>query len=546
LSSWESRAAELLRALRLESIRKKILAFAILATLIPSVSTAWISYHQNREALTEKITETLRASSGQTAREIDIWLKERLLDLRVFASSYEVSENLERAAGRTSSATPRLQNYLRSVRGRFTDYTRLTAVDPTGRLIAGSEPRAPQPDLPPEWQADLRTGTHSLGPIRPDTVPGRELLDAVVPIVSASGRMLGALAATLDLAPVTATLQRATTAGAERVLLVDREGRALLTPGRAHERSEARLPAASVTALQEPGAGAIEYESLGEVKVLGMVTAISGTPWMVVAELPASVAYARIRAQRNMTVLAVSTLLAGVGLLAYFLGLLIVRPLNRLTEGADQVAAGDLEVDLPITGSDEVARLTGVFNHMVDKLKESRTELERLSLTDGLTGLYNRRHLATTIAEELARARRQGRPCALAMLDVDHFKKYNDAHGHLAGDEVLVRVAKVIRDCTRVIDRPVRYGGEEMLVLLPDTDLAGAAEVGERIRARLAEEFFAGGRVTVSVGVAVYPEHGESPEALIMSADAALYEAKHNGRDRVVKAAAVRAEPAAG
>jgi len=545
LSSWETRAASLLRAVRLESIRKKIFAFAILATLIPSVSTTWLSYRQNRQALSEKITETLRSASGQTAREIDIWLKERLLDLRVFASSYEVSENLERAAGRTSAATPRLRNYLRSVRGRFTDYTRLTAVDPTGRLIAGSEPGPLPPDLPPEWQADLRTSTHSVGPVRPDSGLRRPVLDAVVPITTASGRMLGALSATLDLEPVVATLKRASAAGGDRVLLLDRDGRILLSPDSAVS-GDLRLPEASLEALRQPDADAVEYVSLGEMKVLGVVTALGGAPWLVVSELPSSVAFARIRAQRNMTILVVTALLAGVGLLASFLGLLIVRPLTRLTQGADRVAGGDLDVDLPITGSDEVARLTGVFNHMVDKVRESRGELERLSLTDGLTGLYNRRHLAATIAEELARARRQERPCALVMLDVDHFKKYNDAYGHLAGDEVLVRVARVIRESIRVIDRPVRYGGEEMLVLLPDTNLEGAAEVGERIRARLAEEFFAGGRVTVSIGVAVFPEHGESPEALIMSADAALYEAKHNGRDRVVRAVLERAEPPAG
>ncbi len=541
MSSWETRAAALLQAVRLESIRKKILAFAILATLIPSVSTAWLSFRNNRQALSEKITETLRSNSAQNGREIDIWLKERLLDLRVFAGSYEVSENLERAAGR-GAAAPRLENYLRSVRGRFTDYVRLTVVDPSGRLIAGSLRPAPAPDLPSDWQADLRSGTHSLGRIRRDSALGGRVVDIVVPITNTAGRSLGALAATLDLQPVVATLSRSTTPGVEHVHLLDTEGRILLTAD-TEFAADARLPAASLEALRSPGAGAVEYENLNEIPVLGVATPLAGAPWLVLAELPAKTAFAQINRQRNMTILAVLGLLAGVGLIAYLLGLLIVRPLTRLTQGADQVAAGNLDVDLPVTGSDELARLTGVFNHMVGKVRESRDALERLSVTDGLTGLYNRRHLATTIAEELARAQRQGKPCALVMLDVDHFKKYNDAHGHLAGDEVLVRVAKVIRDAIRVMDRPVRYGGEEILVLLPDTDLDGAAEVGERIRGRLAEEFFAGGRVTVSIGVAVFPEHGESPEALIMSADAALYEAKHNGRDRVVRAALERAEP---
>lgn len=544
MSSWETTAASLLRALRLESIRNKLLAFAFLATLTPSLGTAWVSYRHNRESLNEKISETLGSSSGQTGREIDLWLKERLLDLRVFASSYEVSENLERAVGRTPGAAPRLGNYLSSVRSRFTDYARLTVIDASGRVIATSQAAAPPPNLPPEWESDLRNDNHSMGVVRPDKAGGRPVIDVVVPITNAAGRTLGALAATLDLGAVTATLGSSSAAGAERLILLDQEGRILLTPGSAAPVG-ARLPAASLAALRTPGAGAVEYESLGEVPVLGVATELSGAPWLVVSELPAAVAFSRIRSQRNMTLVALGGMLVGVGLLAYLLGLLIVRPLTRLTQGADRVAGGDLDVDLPITGSDEVARLTGVFNHMVAKLREGRAELERLSLTDGLTGLFNRRHLATTITEELARARRQGRPCALVMLDVDHFKKYNDTNGHLAGDEVLVRVAQVIRDCIRVMDRPVRYGGEEMLVLLPDTDLDGAVEVGERIRARLGEEFFAGGKVTVSIGAAVFPQHGESPEALIMSADAALYEAKHAGRDRVVRASLEPVEPPA-
>jgi len=544
LSSWETKATTLLRAVRLESIRNKILAFAVLATLIPSVSTAWLSYRANRDALSDKITETLRSSSGQTSREIGLWFKERLLDLRVFASSYEVSENLERAVGRAPGAAPRLANYLKSVRSRFTIYSQLTVIDPTGRTIAASQPGGSAPRLPPEWERELHNGNHPMGDVRHEGENGPPVIDIVVPITNAAGRMVGALAATLDLGTASATLGRSASADGERVILLDADGRILLSPDTG-VAATAGLAEASLTALRALGDDAVEYESYDGLPVLGVGTTLSGAPWLLVAELPTATAFARIRSQRNMTALVIGVLLAGVGLLAYLLVLLIVRPLNRLTQGADRVAAGDLEVDLPITGGDEVARLTGVFNHMVSKLREGHSELERLSLTDGLTGLYNRRHLATTIAEELARARRQNRPCALLMLDVDHFKMYNDAHGHLAGDEVLVRVAKVIREAIRVIDRPVRYGGEEMLLLLPDTDLDGGAEVGERIRGRLAEEFFAGGRVTVSIGVAVFPEHGESPEALIMSADAAMYEAKHGGRDRVVRAGLEPAAPSA-
>ena len=122
-----------------------------------------------------------------------------------------------------------------------------------------------------------------------------------------------------------------------------------------------------------------------------------------------------------------------------------------------------------MVGSGEVSYLTHAFNDMVARLRESREQLERLSVTDSLTGLYNRRHLMERLRNETSRARRTGRPFAVLMLDLDHFKEYNDTHGHLGGDEVLTRVAAVLLASTRQVDCVSRYGGEEFLLLLPDT-----------------------------------------------------------------------------
>jgi diguanylate cyclase (GGDEF)-like protein len=200
------------------------------------------------------------------------------------------------------------------------------------------------------------------------------------------------------------------------------------------------------------------------------------------------------------------------------------------------VAAGDLAVDLPVVSGGEVGYLTEVFNNMVARLREGRQELERLSVTDDLTGLYNRRYLMETLAGEVRRARRLEHPFALLMVDIDHFKEYNDAFGHLAGDEMLTRVARVLRESTREVDCAARYGGEEFLVLLPETGVVDAAETAERIRARVAAEALAGGKITLSIGVAEFPSHGDTPEVMIAAADAALYQAKREGRNRVVRA----------
>ena len=140
------------RVFRLESLKSRIVGLALLATLIPSLGMAWISYVQNRAALTDKITEELQSVSAQTAREIDLWLRERLYDVRVFASSYEVTENIERAR-RTAGggqAGDRLSDYLTSVGERFPDYNELLVIDRQGQRLATSAERPGDVHLPPD------------------------------------------------------------------------------------------------------------------------------------------------------------------------------------------------------------------------------------------------------------------------------------------------------------------------------------------------------------------------------------------------------------
>jgi two-component system cell cycle response regulator len=183
-----------------------------------------------------------------------------------------------------------------------------------------------------------------------------------------------------------------------------------------------------------------------------------------------------------------------------------------------------------------------VFNDMVRRLREGRTELERLSVTDELTGLANRRRLMAELERELRRSGRHGRSFSILMLDVDRFKHFNDTYGHPAGDAVLKRLATTLRECVRDVDTVARYGGEEFMVILPETPAAEAARVAERIRASAETDRFTpdGGsvalNVTVSIGYAWFPENAKTPEALIEAADQALYRSKESGRNRVTAA----------
>lgn len=159
-----------------------------------------------------------------------------------------------------------------------------------------------------------------------------------------------------------------------------------------------------------------------------------------------------------------------------------------------------------------------------------------LSYRDGLTGLFNRRYFEEALWQELHRAERYRMPLSLIMADIDHFKRYNDTHGHPKGDEALKTVADILTETTRRADVVARYGGEELVLILPLTPKDSARLVAEKLRAAIANAAFPEGRLTISFGVATYPQDGSSAPDLIKAADDALYQAKRAGRNRVVVA----------
>jgi two-component system, cell cycle response regulator len=213
----------------------------------------------------------------------------------------------------------------------------------------------------------------------------------------------------------------------------------------------------------------------------------------------------------------------------------------------DKVAGLDAGADdyltKPINFPELEARVRSMLRikRLQDELAEKNLELERLSISDGLTGLYNHRHIHGLLAEEYERVSRTNDCMSVAMLDLDHFKRVNDTYGHQAGDRVLVELSDILRESARDIDRLGRYGGEEFMALLPETCIDDAAVFVERVRREVARRPFDIGReeplrMTISAGVATYP-HGsiDSVEALVRCADEALYAAKAGGRDRIVR-----------
>jgi len=243
----------------------------------------------------------------------------------------------------------------------------------------------------------------------------------------------------------------------------------------------------------------------------------------------------------------------------YWVQRAVVQPIIRVTKGLESVKATHRSVPLRrerLRELDDISAVVEDFGAALARISEHAAELERevaerqavqaqlleMATTDSLTGLYNRRYFMTTASQEFERARRYQTPLALLMLDADHFKSVNDRYGHHIGDEVLKALARNGQRQLREMDLFARLGGEEFAILLPQTDLNAARTVAERVRQSIAAQPVAAEEstvsFTVSIGLAQLEPSTQNLDDLLRQADAALYQAKDNGRNRVEPALA--------
>lgn len=312
----------------------------------------------------------------------------------------------------------------------------------------------------------------------------------------------------------------------------------------------------------------LRYVALNEgdfVKVCGTYHDPSGAPVFGIQYLfPREITRKGLASIRYAMVLVVSSGLIVLVILNVLLQAVVLRPLRKLTDHAVRLQRDeDYALRLDLRRDDEVGVLAGSFDSMVQTIRERTEELKRaneqlrqLSLRDGLTGIPNRRMFDDTLKQEWRRAMRDGTPVSLILGDVDFFKDYNDAHGHLQGDQCLVAVAAVLQQqMQRPADLVARFGGEEFAVILAHTDASGAEHVAQSLRRAILDLRLEHGRsdagpfVTMSFGVASMTpqtEDGdEGMDTLLRGADRALYQAKRSGRDRVTVWSGEQPDPSA-
>jgi diguanylate cyclase (GGDEF)-like protein len=396
---------------------------------------------------------------------------------------------------------------------------------------------------------------------RSDGEPHR-FVDLSLPIRDADGKIIGVLGAHLNWDWARRLLDSAENTDGDTnttLSVVSKDGAVLLGPG----KGKIKYAGGELGDMLKTGSGTFASASENESSLTAFYVGkgyadYEGLNWIVTASQPASVALAAaISSAQTIGAIGAVTGLIGV-IMAFLIARRISRPIHVITEEADRIGRAAGSTMLPRqAGSVEVVQLTRALRSLLRRVgfaeertkeaefrasenalqfKEDISKLRQIADTDHLTGLMNRRAFLVAAEDAMDFCHRYKRSMATLMIDIDHFKKINDTHGHAAGDGAIKRVAEIIGDCIRTTDKAARFGGEEFVVLLREVDLATAQSLAERIRSTLESSTIGYGSldisVKVSIGIAIIDPADRDVQDMIERADQGLYLAKNTGRNR--------------
>ncbi len=529
----------------------------MIATLLPTAGLGLLSFKQNEAMIVDSVTRELRVLADNINRQLILWVDESMLTIRALSTSNPVIEgltSLKALAGNKNDRAVKLvqsvmTSYLTSVKGKLDEVLELTVFDHSRKIIASSASNPEVIESPEYWShASLTRGDIAIAPHWNDHYD-TATFSIIYPVLSYDSQLIGAIAATLDLGIFKRKLLEINKFSAGQVTLLDQEGRVLLSSAAGIDHLAVLDP--HYLASMQTEDESTTHDGLTYPKAIGLLHVSENILVAILVEQDQSAIQASWIKLRNRFLEFVGILMVVVTLVALYMGHSIVTPLKQLISAAKGIAEGDLDIYLPAKRKDEVGQLTTIFNQMTDALRNKHAEimsvnqamqqqnqlLQKLSITDGLTGLYNRTKLNTILIEQLARFQRNNRAFCLLMIDVDYFKNINDKLGHIMGDKILVTLASVLLKSVRTIDYAARYGGDEFTAVLIETNSSAAIKTAERIRSEVSaacRKFEENPiEITLSIGITQSHLNDTTPGELIARADMALYEAKKLGRNRV-------------
>ena len=559
----------------------RLLAAVLVLLLLPAAILGVVLYRQARATAMDAELTRIETTSGDLAARIDEYVLAQRDIARYAAASAEVRDFI--LGPRDAVAVSEVDEWLRD--GPFSSDVVADAfiLDAQGTCIASTNPSFVGESYGfRSYYQEAVTGSDAISDWTIGATSGEPGIYLASPIRGEFDEVAGVLVIKLETGAVEDLVDQAFAIGARAVIL-NEMGVVLsayddafvystvddLTPAEAARITATRqfadepLPSLGLSSLREdldgvlPGRTTVSREySIDGVTRVAALTGTRGSPWTVAVVAPLQAIEAAAAPVPVITGGLIALVILYAALATAYLSRFVVRPIRELARGSQQLASGDLTVQVPVRGDDEVAQLATAFNTMAAEIRGNTERLEgevqrrtaeleeanraitELSVTDSLTGCSNRHFLDLQLPRELDRAGRYARHLSVIMCDIDFFKAVNDQYGHAAGDAVLRVVGGYLNTHRRAPDWVARFGGEEFVIVLPETDLDGALEIAERTRAGLAsldlEVDGTSTSVTASFGVSTFRMGADdTAQTMLERSDEAMYRAKQAGRDQV-------------
>lgn len=565
------------------SIRTKLVLALLLVTLLPFFGLFAFFQYSNSQQI-ERSGAAAQAQAAALLDAVERDLNHAVSEVRTWTASSDISRSaleagaidaaiLEQRWKGNAYVYSREASLLKDLQRISGDrFAEIFFTDPRGYVVAATNPtsdfgQGPETD-PPDgeaWWAQARNRGMRLGELTRDASASIYSVDVSIAL-SHDGRYAGVLKAVYNVQSLLEIIGKSTVGRSGHAVLVDAQGNVIAAPHRFasiifdQASNVSGFEAYRLAQKKTPGYTFENVPWVGQAMIGVAASTAQATPfelgWSALVIVPVEEALFSARQLSLFSALTLGVVVLVVLGATVVLSARISKPLVEIADSVSQIDGGALGLRVPHEGTDEVGTLAAAINRMtqrlavydamnIEKIKQLNVELEganrqleQLATTDALTGLWNRRIFSERLEQEIKRAHRSGDPLSLIMIDLDHFKKINDTHGHPAGDAVLREVGGLLRVVIRQTDTAARYGGEEMILILPGTGKSGAVDLAEKIRKLISVEAIAFGdvrlNVTASLGVATTTDLAVPDAAsMVEIADAALYRAKHGGRNRV-------------